>query len=361
MKIFKTLLATAAAAVWVAGCGSATTTITNTTTSTSTTTAVPATSAPAATTYGSFTQSYTVPWVDAPDFADLRRTLKVDVSVNGGTVSPFTVDTGSVGVVVPASEVPNIPPDAPPGELTYSSSGLQLTGVWATVPVRFPHAVNAAGVNAPAEATVPVLAVTSSKCLGGGVNSHGCTGGIPHMLGVGFGRGPNRPPTYNPLLNLTEMAAGTMRRGYVIGRGGLSFGLTHANAAGEWTMQQLATAGPPKEGSHNDWLTPTGGFQLGDRPARSGKVLIDTGLLDMIVEGEGLPASGMVPMGTAITVDIGDVHYSFVVGDGGAQTPIGVHHARAENGAFVNTGLRALGRYDLLYDADGGFLGLRAV
>ena len=301
-----------------------------------------------------------MPWVGSPDFANLRRTLKVDVSVNGGKTSPFTVDTGSVGVVVPASEVPNIPAGAPTGTLTYSSSGLQLTGVWVTLPVRFPGAVNAAGASTTAESTVPVLAVTSSKCLGGGVNSHRCTGGIQHMLGVGFGRGENRAPTYNPFLNLTEMASGTMRRGYLIGRGGLSLGLTGANVTGAWTMQQLTSAGAPKEGTHNDWLTPTGGFQLGDSPSRSGKVLIDTGLLDMIVEGEGLPSTGMVPDGTAITIDVGDLHYSFAVADGGAQTPIGVHHASARNGTFVNTGLRALGHYDLLYDADGGFLGLRA-
>lgn len=302
-----------------------------------------------------------MPWAGSPDFANLMQTLKVDVSVNGGTVSPFTVDTGSVGVVVPASEVPNVPPGAPAGELTYSSSGLQLTGVWVTLSVRFPRAVNASGTRASAQATVPVLAVTSSKCLGGGVNSRRCTGGIPHMLGVGFGREPNRPPTYNPLLNLTEMAAGTMRRGYVVGRGGLTLGLTEANASGAWTMQQLATAGAPAEGAHNDWLTPPGGFQLGSSPVFSGKILIDTGLLDMIVEADGLPASGMVPEGTPMTINIGDLHYTFAVGDGGAQTPIGgVHHARAANGTFVNTGLRALGRYDLLYDADGGFLGLRA-
>src|SRR5690348_1732540 len=80
--------------------------------------------------YGTYTQSYTVPWVDSPDFANLHRTLKVKASVNGGTVASYTVDTGSVGMVVPASEVPHIPDGAPAGSLTYSSSGLKLTGVW---------------------------------------------------------------------------------------------------------------------------------------------------------------------------------------------------------------------------------------
>ncbi|OYN74732.1 hypothetical protein [Mycolicibacterium sphagni] len=355
MLIRKSVLPACAAALLVAACGSAPSSAPPPGAPSS----VPS-SAQAAGTYSSFSQSYTVPWVGSPDFANLTRTLKVEASVNGGTVSQFTVDTGSVGVVVPAAEVPNIPADAPAGHLTYSSSGLELDGVWATLPVSFPQAVNAAGATTPARATVPVLAVTSSKCLGVGVNSRGCTGGIPHMMGVGFGRGPTaHPPTYNPFLNLTEMAAGTMRRGYLIGRGGLSLGLTGANVTGAWTMQQLASAGAPAQGAHNDWMTPTGGFQLGSGPALSGKVLIDTGLLDMIVEGDGLPSSGMVARGTAMTITVGDLHYSFAVGDGGAQTPAGVHHALARNGTFVNTGLRALGHYDLLYDADGGFLGLR--
>jgi hypothetical protein len=66
-------------------------------------------------TYGAYAQSYTVPWVGAPDFSHLTRTLKVKASVNGGDVSSYTVDTGSVGMVVPASEVPNIPAGSPSG------------------------------------------------------------------------------------------------------------------------------------------------------------------------------------------------------------------------------------------------------
>jgi hypothetical protein len=60
-----------------------------------------------------------------------------------------------------------------------------------------------------------------------------------------------------------------------------------------------------------------------------------------------------------MSIAVGDLSYRFAVGDGGPQTPTVVHHAPARNGTFVNTGLRALGHYDLLYDADGGFLGLR--
>lgn len=60
-----------------------------------------------------------------------------------------------------------------------------------------------------------------------------------------------------------------------------------------------------------------------------------------------------------MSIALGSVNYRFRVGDGGAQTPSRVNYARASRGAFVNTGLRALGRYDLLFDADGGYVGLR--
>jgi hypothetical protein len=313
-------------------------------------------------TYRAYAQSYTVPWVGSPDFSNLRRTLKVRASVNGGTVSSYTVDTGSVGMVVPASEVPNIPAGSPSGHLTYSSSGLKLTGVWATLPISFPEAVNATGANAGAQATVPVLAVTEASCTGSGVNSGRCRAHTPHMLGVGFGRGTRTEsaPAYNPFLNLTEMVAGTMRRGYIIGRGGLSLGLTESNFTGAWTMQPLTNAGTLAAGTHNDWMMLAGGFTLGSDVKHPGKVLIDTGLLNMIVEDSSIPSGGQVADGTAMTMALGSVSYRFSTGDGGAQTPTRVNYARAAHGTFVNTGLRALGHFDLLFDADGGYLGLRA-
>jgi hypothetical protein len=312
--------------------------------------------------YDSYRQSYTVPWRGSPNFSNLTRTLKIAASVNGGKASSYMVDTGSVGMVVPACEVPNIPVGSPRGSLTYSSSGLKLTGVWATLPVTFPQAVNVSGAIGALRATVPVLAVTDACCTGFGVNAAGCTGKIPHMLGVGFGRGTTAEtsPAYNPFLNLAEMVAGTMRRGYIIGRDGLSLGLTALNVTGRWTLQPLTNAGTPAAGAHNDWTTPAGGFTVGSGPTHAGEALVDTGLLDMIVEATGLPSSGKVADGVAMTITLGSLSYSFAVGDSGPQTPTSVHRASPSHGTFVNTGLRALGHYDVLFDADGGYLGLRA-
>lgn len=309
--------------------------------------------------YANYTQTYTVPYSNAPAFTNLTSTLKVQAQVNGGTVSSYTVDTGSVGVVVPASEVPNLPTNAPAGSLTYSSSGLKLTGVWATLPMTFPGAVRSDSGNAVATATVPVLAVTSGTCTGTGVNSGSCTGAIPHMLGVGFGRGTDvtTAPTYNPFLNLAEMGAGTMRRGYTISRAGITLGLTTTAVSG-YTRQTLVSAGTPAAGTHNDWTTPSGSFAIGGT-TYSGVVLLDTGLLNMIVEDAGIPQSGTVTGGTSMSVTLGTQSYSFKAGDSGAQTPTSVSYASASHGTFVNTGLRALGHFDLLFDADGGYFGLK--
>jgi hypothetical protein len=103
-----------------------------------------------------------------------------------------------------------------------------------------------------------------------------------------------------------------------------------------------------------------GGFTLGSDVKHSGRVLIDTGLLNMIVEDSRMPSSGQVADGTAMTIALGSVSYRLSTGDRGAQTPTRVNYAQASHGTLVNTGLRALGHYDLLSDADGGYLGLRA-
>jgi len=311
-------------------------------------------------TYSSYTQSYAIPWVGSPDFSNLTSTLKVHARINNGTLGSYTIDTGSVGVIVPASEVPNIPANSPAGSITYSSSGLQLTGVWTTMPVVFPDAINQSGVNIAASATVPVLAVTSGTCTGSGVNSGSCTGAIPHMMGIGFGRGTEveQSPVYNVALNLTEMTAGTMRRGYLIERTGLTLGLTGTNVSSNYGTQALTSAGTPAAGTHNDWTTPSGSFTIGTGAPYTGVVLMDTGLLDMILEGSGLPSNGSVASGTAMRIDIGAHDYVFTVSDGGKATPTIVDYAIYSHGAFVNTGLRALGHYNLLYDADGGLFGL---
>ena len=58
----------------------------------------------------------------------------------------------------------------------------------------------------------------------------------------------------------------------------------------------------------------------------------------------------------------GRLHYGFKVGDtSNPLTPRRVTRTKLVHGVTVNTGLRALSAFDYLYDADGGYLGLRPV
>jgi hypothetical protein len=315
-----------------------------------------------------FSASYALPFAEPVDFDHLDRTLKVKMRVNGGPESSFTVDTGSVGIVVSADEVPNIDPSAQPGVLRYSSSGVELHGVWTTATVTFPDAQGAAG--AVATAVVPVLAVSSETCANSGVNADRCQPSDhphPHMLGIGFGRGEEAHPEKNPFLNLREMQAGGMRRGYVIAPGGITLGLTAAGAGSGFVWQKLTEKAVSAETAAlktglKDWETAPGSFRVGSAQAPPGTVLIDTGLTNMMLALPGNAADSDVAAGTAVEIDLlsGKLHYNFAVGSAGnPATPRRVSWVRATHGVYCNTGLRALSLLDYLYDADGGWLALR--
>jgi hypothetical protein len=178
--------------------------------------------------YSRYQQSYRLPFGNTKpvDFENLRS-LSVRVSLNGGPPMRLEVDTGSTGVIVGADDVPNIDPSAPPGSITYSSSGVELVGVWTPVTMTFPDAVDKYGH--VATALVPVLAVSERKIHPGAVNGGTFTpSNHPKvfMLGIGNGRGKEPHQERNPWVNLTEMQAGTMRRGYMITRDGITLGLT---------------------------------------------------------------------------------------------------------------------------------------
>ncbi|HEY0307069.1 MAG TPA: Calx-beta domain-containing protein [Acidobacteriaceae bacterium] len=330
--------------------------------------------------YTAYSSYYTLPYVGTPSFKALGSTLKVTASIaaditHTGTSASYTLDTGSTGVIVPATELAGYTTgNGTPGSLTYSSSGLKLTGYWTNAVITLPNAKNESGAGSTVTITVPVLAVISGTCTGGGVNSGNCTGTIPHMLGIGFGRGTGTydSPIYNPFVNLKEMVAGSMRRGYVFTASGIQLGLTNTTVpmpapfgsatSNTFTVEQL-TASNAFSGYAYDWNTSPGSFIYAGTATAVGTILFDTGLTNMILEDVSHASGTTVPNGTAITINAipGSLSYSFVSGDGGATTPSSVAWASETHGAYVNVGIHFLGKYDYLYDADGGILGLRPV
>ena len=329
--------------------------------------------------YSKFSQTYHLPFAGKPvDFNDLRG-MNVRMSINGSPPRLFQVDTGSVGIMVGADLVPNFDPAGAPGSITYSSSGVELDGVWNTVTITFVDSDDGHGNKATA--VVPILAVTERKIHPGAVNGPSSNAaatqpaatqpaGKPHpfMLGIGFGRGKDPHPEKNAFVNLKEMEAGTMRRGYTITRDGITLGLSNDKVGTGWTFDHLkertvsADTVAMKPGL-KDWESSRGSVSVGGAQQPDAAMLYDTGLTNMMI---GLPeqkeAKDIEP-GTPITVDLlsGKLHYTFKVGDkADPVTPRRVTWVpRPEGGPSVNTGLRALSIYDYLYDAEDGYLGLR--
>ena len=309
--------------------------------------------------YSTYTQSYSIPFAKAVNFQHLTG-MHIRASLNGAPATTFQVDTGSTGIVVSADEVPNIDPKAPTGSIKYSSSGLEFDGVWTTVTVTFPDSRDARG--RVATAVVPVLAVKERKVYSVGVNASGKKDALNprvHMFGVGFGRGTEAHPEKNPFVNLAEMQAGTMRRGYAITRKGFTLGLTAAAVGTGYRFQKLTERKVSAETTTlrpglKDWQTTPGSVTVDTLHAAMGTIL-------MIAMPEKT-ATDDIAAGTRVTVDLlgGQLHYSFKVGDtADPLTPRKVTWIKPTHGVYVNTGLRALAAFDYLYDADSGYLGLR--
>jgi len=327
--------------------------------------------------YSAFSSYYTIPFVGSPSLKSLGTSLlyikayAATTSTASSTTTSFIVDTGSTGVVMPASAIAGyVNGTGTPGSITYSSSGLTLSGYYTNAYVSFPTAVNQNSVATTAQSSLPVLAVTSATCSGNGVDP--CSTTIPYMLGVGFGRGTTTygSPVYNAFVNLTEMQAGTMRRGYTFTSSGVQLGLTNATvplgspfgpATSNYYIGEQLTASNAFPGYPYDWNTPTGSFVYAGTATASGTILFDTGLTDMILENSGYSDSNSVPNNTAITINAipSLASYTFNSGDGGAATPSSVVWADYTHGVYVNVGNHFLGKFDYLYDADGGILGLR--
>ncbi|MCE9618526.1 MAG: hypothetical protein K8R92_01290 [Planctomycetes bacterium] len=321
--------------------------------------------------YSAYTQSYRIPFANPKpvDFEHLQS-LSVRVSLNGGPPLKLQVDTGSCGVIVGADDVPNIDPNGAAGSITYSSSGIELIGIWTPVTLTFPDSKDELGN--VATAIVPVLAVTERKVHAGAVNSGNSTAmknPKVHMLGIGTGRGKLPRQDQNPWVNLKEMQAGTMRRGYTITRDGVTLGLTARMVGSGYLYEQLKEhvaapdATPTVKQSVKDWEGSRGWVTVGGLKTENLSMLLDTGLTNMMIPAPEPSCKGDVAEGTEITVHLlsGRLSHSFKVGD--AANPAAPRKVTwvKPSGSLINTGLRALARYDYLYDADGGYVGLRPV
>jgi hypothetical protein len=275
------------------------------------------------------------------------------------------LDSGSTGIVVAASLIPNVDQLQSLGDarLTYTSSGRIMLGRWVVTPVSLVGEHDTRVSTDP----MPVIAVTQVRCL---EHARDCEpNDAPRdiaMVGVGFGREGDRQsqstPDKNPLLRIAWDTS-AQRRGYILTATGVHIGLTRANTQPGFSFIKLA-----RQKRHDDWTGIPACIVLDGRtPPACGSMLVDTGVSAMFMTvppAQADDARDSLPDGTDVSIRVGTADHSselyrFTVGGGSALAPRGIHLRVSPQRTFVNTSVHLLNGFDLLYDADGGYAGFR--
>jgi hypothetical protein len=275
------------------------------------------------------------------------------------------LDSGSTGIVVAAASIPDVDqlPVVGDGRLTYTSSGRIMLGHWVKTRVSL---IGQEGGTVKTD-PLPVLAVTEVQCL---ANARDCTPnksprGIA-MVGVGFGRESDAQsqstPDKNPLLNIT-WSDRAFRPGYVLTAKGIRLGLAPSDSARPFLRVKLE-----RNMKGDDWQGAPVCISINrEAPPACGSVLVDSGVQDMfmtIPSSQAGNASATFADGTDISIKLGGANdaadfETFTTGGASDIAPRKIYLHVSPDRVFVNTSVRLLNRYDILYDADGGYFGMR--
>ena len=190
--------------------------------------------------------------------------------------TPYTVDTGSLGVMVPIDQLPTgananwIGPGAPGMKDYTSNGGTSFTGNYYLAPVDLQK--QSGGVVATSRIMVLVLGAGQSL----------------NYLGVGFNRENGgtedlfQTPADNAFLHLSNKSGGShISAGYRIGAATLGLGITSTTG---YNLIPLTTEGAKVPGEYND---AAGCFSFPDAADNQGpfcgNMLFDIGIEDMIL------------------------------------------------------------------------------
>ncbi len=332
------------------------------------------------------TQDYHVPLAGTlPGALQVRADVGYTAASPETTLNIYTIDTGSLGVVVPISELPNngnvIGPGAP-GVKYYDSSGNTFSGFYYLAPVRIKHASGDV-------ITQPIMVLGINKAYCTGPTTKACYSNPPsptlHYLGVGFNRNSStandlfNSPTANAFLHLTDNNNGTdITPGYILSPNdmtaatGLTLGIKSTT---DYNILDLT----PNTSVPGDFNAQAGCYQFPNSPTPNqfcGTALLDVGIDYMFID---LPraewpagthdANDEVPVGTLMHILMGSIsspalHYNFnaVQGVPPADTATPTKVQWIDNASiFVNTGRRPLYIYNYMYNGQCGQVGFKSL
>jgi len=319
-----------------------------------------------------------------PDALQVKADVGYAANAPTTSLDTYTVDTGSLGVVVPVHDLPNngnvIGPGAP-GVKYYDSSGNTYSGNYYLAPVRIKLASGGTVETQP----IMVLGINKAYCTG--PSSKPCYSSPPsptlHYLGVGFNRNSSTAndlfdsPTANAFLHITDASNGTdLTPGYYLTPNdnlttGLALGITSTS---QYNVINLT----PNPAVPGDFNAQAGCFSFPDSSTPSpfcGTALLDVGIDSMFID---LPKSewpagthdsnNEVPAGTRMSILMGPentpaMSYNFhaVQGNPPANSPapskVQWIDTTASGQIFVNTGRRPLYMYNYFYNGQCGQVG----
>ncbi|KAH8691580.1 hypothetical protein BGW36DRAFT_388618 [Talaromyces proteolyticus] len=348
---------------------------------------------------------------DQTNIASFTDAPMLSISIDG-KVYDTPMDTGSTGLQISAADMVDYDPESaskyPVGWQFFTSSKKLNIGNWISKNVSF--------LGANMTASIPVLAVNSSVIcpwynVSTGTNycptsANGTTATPTNMpsgtryMGVGFGREYNAQPQGTPekisLINIDSIDGERLKndcithrngkedilclnQGYIISKKGVTVGLTPENTEGfafvKLSLNHSYTNDP------RDWTQTAGCISVNGAACETSSLLLDTGVsqayltippsvpVKLISKPSKTNPSGKVSTladGQNLTVYFGSegsyaAMYNLVVGEDGndmAPTQVSVTQSDTKS-PYYNSGRHFYRDFDVLYDAIGGYLGLR--
>ena len=370
--------------------------------------------------YTGFTQSYDIPYSNSPGYGAAspgESTIGIEIL---GARHDIIMDTGSRGLYISDNVLPgNYTPTGISGNLYLSSSKRLFQGTWANLTISFPDATAKGGATGAAEATLPVLIVqsitTGSATDSASYSTLIASGNVvltdnttlafsgntltlapgqvvayaqnPGVLGAasnfgvaidpsGTSTNPNNTDQYNQqynaFLNFDQMKAGTMRAGYTLDQSGVHIGLTKDTKGYAYT-NLVPTGLTQVPGSPPDWQVPTGTLVYdGGNSSMTGRILVDVGIDYAFLILPNEPTSGNATANVTVNLLNSNGAVSYEINDkpDNILNPAYVQWSDPEPGLFseslppygsqfLNTGRDVINGFDLVYDGEDGYFGLK--